>query len=113
MHPEEAATTRDAHFVHAHRVDLDKCRGHTACMRHCPTEAIRMRNGKPVISEDLCIDCGICISVCPEGAIVPVEPPLADLSSFKYRMRFPGALYSQFDPGIPSVRDPLALKGSG
>jgi iron only hydrogenase large subunit-like protein len=114
IHPEGATATRDAHFVHAHRVDPDKCRGHTACMRHCPTEAIRVRNGRAVISEDLCTDCGICISVCPEGAIVPVVPPLADMSSFKYRIAIPtGALYSQFDPSIHPYVIHLALKELG
>jgi iron only hydrogenase large subunit-like protein len=88
-------------FVHAHRVDPDRCHGHMACMRRCPTQAIRVRDGKAVIAEDLCVDCGVCIAVCPEGAIVPVVPPLADMSSFKYKVVVPtGALYSQFDPSV-------------
>ena len=29
-----------------YEVDKETCRGHMTCMRHCPTEAIRVRNGK-------------------------------------------------------------------
>jgi NAD-dependent dihydropyrimidine dehydrogenase PreA subunit len=28
-----------------------------------------MENGKAVISEDDCIECGVCVDECPEGAI--------------------------------------------
>ena len=101
-------------FVHAHRVDPDKCRGHMACMRSCPTQAIRVRNGKAAIEGDLCIDCGTCISVCSAGAIVPVIAPLADMSAFKYRVVVPsGALYSQFDASIHPYVVHLALKELG
>ena len=41
-----------------------------ACMRTCPTQAIRVRNGKAVISDEFCVDCGNCIGICPENAIV-------------------------------------------
>ena len=45
-------------FFHAPQVNLAKCRGHLACMRICPTQAIRVRDGKAVISDELCVDCG-------------------------------------------------------
>ena len=59
-----------AKYYHAHRVDPDKCRGHMTCMRHCPTQAIRVRAGKGIDNrEELCIDCGKCLSVCPSDAV--------------------------------------------
>jgi len=85
-----------------------------ACLRHCPTQAIRVRNGKAEISADLCVDCGICIAVCPSGAVVSVTPPFPDISPFRYRVAVPsGALYSQFDPGVHPYVIHLAIKQLG
>ncbi len=101
-------------FVHALRVDPDRCRGHMTCMRRCPTQAIRVRGGKAVISDELCVDCGNCIPACPEGAIVPVVPPFADIYSFKYRVAVPtGALYAQFEPSVHPFVIHLAIKQLG
>ncbi len=35
-----------------------KCEGCTSCVKNCPTKAIRVHNGKAMIKEDYCIDCG-------------------------------------------------------
>ena len=78
------------------------------CIHSCPTQAIRRRNGKTIISEELCVDCGTCLSVCPSGAIIPISDPITEISSFKYKVVVPAAvLYSQFEsnihPYIPSI----------
>ena len=36
-------------YFHSVRLDKDKCRGCTNCIKRCPTQAIRVRNGKAVI----------------------------------------------------------------
>jgi iron only hydrogenase large subunit-like protein len=101
-------------YYHAHRIDLEKCRGHMVCMRHCPTQAIRVRNGKAVVSEELCVDCGVCVSLCPSGAIVPITDPVAEISRFKHKVVIPtSVLYSQFDPSIHPYIIHLALKKLG
>lgn len=88
-------------YYHAHQVNREKCRGHMTCMRKCPTEAIRVRGSVATISDDLCIDCGTCISACTTGAIEPVMNPLADIASFKYKVVVPSsALYTQFDSSV-------------
>ena len=88
-------------YFHVHSVIFDKCLGHMACMRPCPTQAIRVRNSKAVISEELCVDCGTCISVCPEEAIAPTNTPHFDLSHYKYKVVVPSpVIYSQFDSNI-------------
>ena len=46
----------------------NQCKGCTNCIKHCPTQAIRVRNGKAVITTDQCIDCGECIRICPHHA---------------------------------------------
>ncbi len=101
-------------FFHAHRVDAEKCRGHMTCMRHCPTQAIRVRAGKAVISEELCVDCGQCLLVCPEQAIVPIADPVDEISSFKYRVVVPSpVLYSQFEASTHPYVIHLALMRLG
>ena len=50
----------DAYF-HSVRLDKDKCKGCTNCIKRCPTQAIRVRAGKAHIIKERCIDCGECI----------------------------------------------------
>jgi len=103
-----------AQYYHAHKVALEKCRGHMTCMRHCPTQAIRVRGGKAVISEELCVDCGSCISVCPAGAIVPITDPVAEISHFRYKVVVPSpVLYCQFESSIHPYIIHLAFKKLG
>lgn len=101
-------------YYHAHKVVPEKCRGHMACMRRCPTHAIRVKGGKAVISEELCVDCGTCISVCPSGAIVPITDPVSEISNFKYKVVVPSpVLYCQFESNIHPYIIHLAFKRLG
>ena len=56
-------------FFHALTIDETTCIGCSHCMKSCPTEALRVRNGKAVLSPDRCIDCGNCFKVCPTKSI--------------------------------------------
>jgi len=88
-------------YFHSVRVNRDRCDGRRACMRVCPTEAIRIRDGKAVILEDKCIDCGECITACPNEAIVAATVPIGELNRFKYTVAIPSpALYAQFGGSI-------------
>jgi len=53
---------------HSVTLDKDKCKGCINCMKHCPTEAIRVRDGKARIKTERCIDCGACIRICQNRA---------------------------------------------
>ncbi|WP_058485120.1 [Fe-Fe] hydrogenase large subunit C-terminal domain-containing protein [Defluviitalea phaphyphila] len=84
---------------HLHSVTLqeDKCRGCTDCIKRCPTEAIRVRNGKAKIINERCIDCGMCIKVCKNHAKKAVTDTLDSLSEYKYKVAMPApTLYAQF-----------------
>jgi iron only hydrogenase large subunit-like protein len=84
-------------FTHSIRVDDAKCIGCVACMKVCPTKAIRVRQKKAIISYDRCIDCGGCLRVCPHSAIMPLTTQLADLDRFKFKIALPSpVLYTQF-----------------
>ena len=82
---------------HSVRLEGDKCRGCTNCLKRCPTEAIRVRGGRAHIIDERCIDCGECIRVCGYHAKVAVTDPLSAISRFKYKIALPApSLYGQF-----------------
>ena len=86
-----------AERIHSVILDKDKCRGCTNCIAHCPTEAIRVRQGKAYIIEGRCIDCGECIRVCPHHAKKAQSDKLDRLNDFDYRVAVPApSLYGQF-----------------
>ena len=90
-------------YFHSVRLDRDKCKGCTNCIKHCPTEAIRVRGGKAQIMDERCIDCGECIRVCPYHAKVAYTTPFSDISRFKYKIALPApSLYGQFK-NLPSI----------
>ena len=85
-------------YEHSVLLDESKCTGCTTCLRHCPTEAIRIRDGHAVINSDRCIDCGECIRNCPHKAKKAVCSKLQDMERFKWKIALPApTLYGQFD----------------
>ena len=40
-------------WFHSVRMDEDKCLGCMNCLKHCPTEAIRVRDGKDPLAKEL------------------------------------------------------------
>lgn len=85
-------------YFHSVRLDKDKCRGCTNCIKRCPTQAIRVRRGKAKIIKERCIDCGECIRVCPHHAKYASCDSLEQLSGYKYKIALPApALYGQFN----------------
>lgn len=76
----------EAKYFHAIQILEDNCTGCTACVRVCPTEAIRVRDRKATIDPNRCIDCGNCVSVCQFHAIIPSSDPLDIIKKFKYKV---------------------------
>ena len=52
----------------AAKVDQNKCNGCGTCKDICPVNAIKIENGKAVISDD-CVECGACVNQCSNEAI--------------------------------------------
>ena len=86
------------HYEHSVYLDEKKCIGCTTCLRHCPTEAIRIRDGHAVINEQRCIDCGECIRICPHQAKKAKYSKLEAMDRFKWKIALPApTLYGQFE----------------
>ena len=85
-------------YRHSVLLDKDKCTGCTTCLQHCPTEAIRIVDGKARIDSDRCIDCGECIRRCPHQAKKASAGSLENMQRFRYKIALPApSLYAQFD----------------
>jgi iron only hydrogenase large subunit-like protein len=101
-------------YFHSIRIESGRCTGRMACLRACPTEAIRVRGGKAQILEDRCIDCGECARVCPHNAIVPCTSSFTDFSRFKYTVALPSpVLYGQFRKDVVPRKILAGLKSIG
>ena len=85
-------------YKHSVLLDSDKCTGCTTCLKHCPTEAIRIKDGRAAINNERCIDCGECIRVCPHKAKKAVCSKLESMNRFKFKIALPApTIYGQFD----------------
>lgn len=101
-------------FYHSVRLDEDLCKGCINCIKRCPTEAIRVRNGKARINSKFCIDCGECIRVCPHHAKKATYDKLDVMRRWKYTVALPApALYSQYNnlDDVNIVLNALLLMG--
>lgn len=84
-------------YFHSVQLQLEKCQGCVSCVKECPTEAIRVRNGKAEILGDRCIDCGACAAKCPYHAFHVQMEELDGLSRYAYNVVLPApSLYAQF-----------------
>jgi ferredoxin len=81
----------------------DLCTGCAACLRSCPTQAIRIRQHKSVRITGQCIGCGSCIRACPAGAVAAATamPELSPGGPAAIAFVSP-VLYAQFPRTVPA-----------
>ena len=84
-------------YFHSVELDADRCCGCTNCLKRCPTEAIRVHNGKAKILTERCIDCGECIRICPHHAKNATATKPEEIENYKYTVAIPApSLFGQF-----------------
>ncbi|MBQ8860339.1 MAG: 4Fe-4S binding protein [Ruminococcus sp.] len=84
-------------YFHSVELEADKCCGCTNCLKRCPTEAIRVHDGKATILSDRCIDCGECIRICPHRAKRAHSTPIEEIENYRIKVAIPApALFGQF-----------------
>lgn len=84
--------------LHTVTLDSDKCIGCSSCIKRCPTQAIRIKNGKASVIYDKCIACGECVRICPSHAKIPSYDHFDITKNFKYKIALIApSLYGQFD----------------
>lgn len=101
-------------FFHSVRLNEARCKGCVNCIKHCPTEAIRIRHGKAEITEERCIDCGECIRQCVNHAKTAVTDKMANLDRYRYNIALPApSLYAQFPVKVREQEIETALIAIG
>ncbi len=85
-------------FHHALRIRKEICIGCSRCIRVCPTEALRVKDGKATLHPEWCIDCGECFNVCPVRAVVVEDDDIAQIFNYKHRILLvPSIFFAQFE----------------
>ena len=85
-------------YEHSVSIDVSRCTGCTMCLKRCPTEAIRIKDGHAIIDPDRCLDCGVCIRYCPNNAKKATYSKLDSVMKYKWKIALPApTLYGQFE----------------
>ncbi len=85
-------------YEHSVSLDVSRCTGCTTCLKHCPTEAIRIQGGHAQIDPNRCIDCGLCIQNCTYNAKKATYSKLDQVMKYKWKVALPApTLYGQFE----------------
>lgn len=95
------------------RVDAGRCVQCMRCLSVCPTQAIRIRKGRPTVSSHLCVDCTSCARVCPANVFSPaggVEMPEAQET---VRLLLPAAALGQYGFSVSEETMDALLRAQG
>lgn len=85
-------------FIHSVQLDEEACIGCINCIKYCPTQAIRVHNGKAKITPQFCIDCGRCLRYCPHHAKTAIYDSVDEIQKYTYTVALPApSLYTQFN----------------
>ncbi|MFW6269440.1 MAG: [Fe-Fe] hydrogenase large subunit C-terminal domain-containing protein [Bacillota bacterium] len=83
----------------------EECEGCTNCVKNCPTNAIRVHQGKATIKENLCIDCAECIRTCEYHAKYTETDLIEKIHEYSYPVALvPPSFYGQFEISTDPVK---------
>ena len=101
---------KEKKYFHAIKLVSENCTGCTKCVRVCPTQALRIRNGKVQLDDDKCIDCGKCVVACKFDAIHTCADSLEIIDKFKYKLAIISTSYAgQFRESVGYMTAKKAL----
>ncbi|MCR5013196.1 MAG: ferredoxin, partial [Bacteroidales bacterium] len=84
------------------------------CMKACPTEALRLRTGKSVLTPGRCIDRGHCFKVCPTKSFYVQQDDFDNIFNYACRVALvPSVFMGQFPNDITVSRIYQILKEIG
>lgn len=62
-----------AYKMYPMEIQQDKCIQCGICSVYCPTNTIKLKDGKYFIENQYCKGCGICVKECPSKAVIYVK----------------------------------------
>lgn len=83
-------------------IDKSKCTSCGECATHCQFNALVVLPGSVLVFHELCHSCGLCVRVCPEGAIKEGEREIG------YIEEGTTASNIKFTHGVLNVGEPMA-----
>lgn len=99
---------------HGFTINREKCEGRLACMRVCPTQAIRVKEGKAELLSERCIDCGLCLRACECKAISATTRSIKEVCKLSCKIAIPSPiLFGQFPSNISPAHIVEGLKTIG
>jgi iron only hydrogenase large subunit-like protein len=79
-----------------------RCRDCYRCLRNCPVNAIKLKNGQASVEVERCILCGTCLKECPQGA----KDFRSDLEKVKLLLKENVKVAVSIAPSFPAIFDP-------
>jgi iron only hydrogenase large subunit-like protein len=90
---------------------VNECQDCCKCVRHCPSKAIKVVDGRASVIPELCVSCGLCVKICPAGA----KHIRNDLPRAQYLLEEKKNVYAAIAPSwrtnYPGVSDKQLIKG--
>jgi len=94
-------------------IAAERCTACLQCLRACPTNALRLRENRPVLLEERCIDCAACIDACEPGVFGIKAKDSVPTPAAGTILVAPLGFLTQFGPETSPVQAADALRDMG